>query len=319
MHENERQHSVHVSVLTDEVISVLNPADGCVYIDGTMGGGGHSEAIARRVGSAGLVVAMDRDLAAVDRTEKRLRAVFGNGLETNRIPLRFVHANYRFFADALDLLKIDRVDGFLLDLGLSSDQLADRERGFSFESDGPLDLRFDNTEGETAADILNRLREEDIADLIYQYGEERFSRRIARRIVQRRDDGHPIRTAAELAELVVRCVPNPKHTLRRKSNRDTRSVNIHPATRTFQALRIAVNDELGALETVLKSAPDRLKPGGVMAIISFHSLEDRIVKNAFRDDSRWNILTKKPILASDEEVERNPRSRSAKLRAAKIV
>lgn len=324
----ENVNSVHVSVMLEEVVDFLNPRPGNVYIDGTLGGGGHSEAMARRVLPDGMIVSMDRDLAAIDRTEKRLHEVFQDGKansKENPFPIRFVHANYRYFDNALDLLKIDQVDGFLLDLGLSSDQLADRRRGFSFESDGPLDLRFDDTEGPTAAELLTKLREDEIADLIYQYGEERFSRRIARQIVERNQAGLPIKTAAELAELVRRCVPKSKNQGRMRADRQKqdkhggRLIAIDPATRTFQALRIAVNDELGSLQSVLENAPKRMKPGAVMAVISFHSLEDRIVKQAFRDDPRWEVVTKKPVLPSDKEIERNPRSRSAKLRVAKIV
>ena len=196
----------------------------------------------------------------------------------------------------------------MLDLGLSSDQLADRSRGFSFDSDGDLDLRFDPTEGVPAYELLNKWRAEQIADVIFQYGEERMSRRIARAIVEQRAV-KPLRTARELAEICRRCVPVPPWTKKK----------IDPATRTFQALRIAVNDELGSLETFLKKFASRLKVGGRVAVISFHSLEDRIVKNAFRDMSELNVLTRKPIVATDFEIENNPRSRSAKLRVAEKV
>jgi len=223
-----------------------------------------------------------------------------------------LHANFCDFPDALRLLKIEQVDGFLLDIGLSSDQLADRERGFSFDSDGPLDLRFDTTEGLPAHELLEKWGEERIANTIYEYGEEKFSRRIAKRIVERRRENSPIRTARELAELVRSCVP-----MQRKTNRH--STTIDSATRTFQALRIAVNDELGSLETFLKQVSAHLKPGGRVAVISFHSLEDRIVKNVFRDDPNLESVTKKPITAAEEELERNPRSRSAKLRVAEKV
>src|SRR5213075_2739386 len=207
--------------------------------------------------------------------------------------------------DVLDSLGIDAVDAVLLDLGLSSDQLADDERGFSFESSGPLDLRFNREEGESAASLIGRLPERELADVIYQYGEERLSRRIARRIVELRAE-RPIRTAAELADIVRRCVPRSKD-------------RIDPATRTFQALRIAVNRELESLDLALQRLPDRLRQGGRLAIISFHSLEDRRVKEAFRGDPRLKPLTKKPVRASEEEMFRNPRSRSAKLRVAERV
>ncbi len=308
------QETIHIPVLLREVLELLQPRPGGVYLDGTLGGGGHTEAIFRQTEQHGLVIGMDRDLAAVDRTERRLRSLFALDGRTQKMPIRFVHANYKFFDEALHLLGIEHVDGMLLDLGLSSDQLADRRRGFGFDTLGELDLRFDTTEGETATELLARLKEEEIADIIYRYGEEKFSRRIAKKIVERRRAATPVRTAADLADLVRSCVPRERRTRPVQG-----SVSIDPATRTFQALRIAVNDELGALEATLRKVPDFLQPGGMMAIISFHSLEDRIVKNAFRDDPRWESKTKKPITASDEEIERNPRSRSAKLRGAKVV
>ena len=198
-----------------------------------------------------------------------------------------------------------RYDGFLLDLGLSSDQLADRSRGFSFDSDGDLDLRFDPTEGTPAYQLINRWRAEQIADVIFQYGEERMSRRIARKIVEQRAE-RPVRSARDLAEICRRCYPPSM----RRNNK------IDPATRTFQALRIAVNDELGSLETFLKKFIEYLNPGGRVAIISFHSLEDRLVKKAFRETPTLKAITRKPIIATDEEIKNNPRSRSAKLRVA---
>ncbi len=199
---------------------------------------------------------------------------------------------------------IDRVDGVLLDLGLSSDQLADASRGFSFTAEGPLDLRFDPTAGVPAWRLMERLSAEHLAGLIYEFGEERFSRRIAKAIVERRR-GEPVKTARELAELVSRCVPRSRDAER-----------IHPATRTFQALRIAVNDELKSLEIALRRIPDCLRPGGRLAVISFHSLEDRRVKEAFQGDARLKVLTRRPIRADESETQQNPRSRSAKLRIA---
>ena len=291
--------SVHVPVLLREVLELLNPQPGSVYVDGTLGGGGHTEAICNH---GGRVIALDRDVKAIDRTEHRLRSVF----DTASFPIRFVHADYRYFAEALDMLEIEKVDGFLLDLGLSSDQLADGQRGFSFDSDGELDMRFDPSEGMSARELLASLPEEEIANIIYQFGEERHSRRIAHKIVEARHKKEPIQTARQLAELVRGCVP--------KSHKNP----IDPATRTFQALRIAVNDELGALRSVLEQLPERMKLGGVAAVISFHSLEDRIVKTAFRDSPHWKTLTPKPITASDEEIARNPRARSAKLRGAEF-
>ncbi len=286
--------TVHVPVLLDEVLAHLQPRPGGIFIDGTLGGGGHARALAEFVGPAGQVIAFDRDPAAVDRA----------GLLLDEFPIKVVHASYDQMRAALNELGIAAIDGVLLDLGLSSDQIADAERGFSFAADGPLDLRFDPGAGAPASEIVNRWGERELADVIYQFGEERFSRRIARSIVERRRS-RPFETAQELAELVRRCVPRGA-----KGNR------LDPATRTFQALRIAVNDELGALDRALKILPDCIKPGGRAAIISFHSLEDRPVKRAFREDGRWRVITKKPLRASEVEIERNPRARSAKLRVA---
>lgn len=298
MHMSE---SVHVPVLLREVLDFLNPQEGKTYVDGTLGGGGHTEALCQR---GAKVIALDRDLEALNRTERRLRSLFDSTSDTTPFPIRFVHADYRYFVEALDMLNIDKVDGFLLDLGLSSDQLADSDRGFSFDSDGELDMRFDTSEGLPVYEWLEKQSEEKLADTIYAFGEERHSRRIARKIVAARIAGQPIRTARQLAELVRRCVPK------------SRKHPIDPATRTFQALRIAVNDELGALQSALAQLPERIKPGGAAVVISFHSLEDRIVKNAFRESQCWKIMTPKPITASEEEIDRNARSRSAKLRAA---
>lgn len=286
--------SQHVSVLTAEVLTQLELAPGQIVLDGTLGGGGHARAILQRIGPTGLLVAFDRDPAAIERA-----ASWSAGM-----PVRFCQTNFCDAPEALDQLNIDRLDGVILDLGLSSDQLADRERGFSFQSEGPLDLRFNPHEGEPASRLVNRLSEAHLADLIYHYGEDRLSRRIAREIVAARR-ARPIETAAELADVVRRAVPR---------SRD--SERIDPATRTFQALRIAVNEELKSLEIALRRLPDRLRPGGRLAIISFHSLEDRRVKEAFRDDPRLAVITKKPLRPADDELARNPRARSAKLRVA---
>jgi 16S rRNA (cytosine1402-N4)-methyltransferase len=214
-----------------------------------------------------------------------------------------VHANYSDLPEVLRGLGVAAVDGILLDLGLSSDQLADAERGFSFHAEGPLDLRFDMERGEPAWKLLERLSAEHLADLIYRFGEERHSRRIARKIVETRKTA-PISTAEQLAELVRRSVPRSK------------TVRIDPATRTFQALRIAVNEELKWLEVALRRMPDCLKPGGRMAAISFHSLEDRPVKDSFRNDARLTVLTRRPVRPTEQETADNPRARSAKLRVA---
>ncbi len=287
---------LHIPVLPDEVLAALDPQLGQTLVDGTLGGGGHTRLLAQRVGPTGLVLALDRDAQAIAAAEENLRG----------LPVKVAQANYCDLPDVLAELAIPTVDGILLDLGLSSDQLADESRGFSFDAAGELDLRFNREEGEPAWRLLARLPEKEIADLVYEYGEERYSRRIARQIVEQRK-GMPIRTAAELAALVRRCVP--------RSDKE----RIDPATRTFQALRIAVNRELESLKLALARFPDRLTDGGHLAIISFHSLEDRLVKQSFRDDSRLEAVTKKPVTASDAEVRRNPRSRSAKLRAARRV
>jgi len=284
---------VHVPVLLDETLTWLDPRPGGVMVDGTYGAGGHARAMAQRVGPRGMVIGIDRDPAAIAEGRRRL----------GDLPIRLVEENYCDLPEVLAELELSAVDGIVLDLGLSSDQLADAERGFSFSGPGPLDLRFDPTSGEPTWRLIDRLSEASLAQWIYEYGEERYSRRIARAIVRRRREG-PIRTAAELAELIRRCVPRGPHG------------RIDPATRTFQALRIAVNDELKSLDIALRRLPDCLARGGRLAVISFHSLEDRRVKEAFRGDPRYKALTKKPIRPTPEEVERNPRARSAKLRVA---
>ena len=284
--------STHIPVLGDQVLDWLNPRPGQVLVDGTLGGGGHARLLADRAGRGIRILGLDRDPAVV--------AAF------DRLPhegIEAIHANYAHLAQVLAARQIPAVDGLLLDLGLSSDQLADDTRGFSFHATGTLDLRFDPTEGEPAWRLLERLDERALADLIFRYGEERFSRRIARKIVQFRHQ-RPIRTSSALAELVRSCVP------RSKGHR------IDSATRTFQALRIAVNDEFQFLQQALADLPDLLRPEGRLVIISFHSLEDRLVKHAFREDPRLYNLTRKPIRPSELECAHNPRSRSAKLRAA---
>lgn len=284
--------SIHLSVMADEVVEWLQPKPGQILVDGTLGGGGHTRLLAERVGPEGRVLGLDRDPAAI--------AAFSASIDSRIEP---IHANYIDLDQILAARQIPAIDGFLLDLGLSSDQLADTTRGFSFESAGSLDQRFDPTMGEPAWRLLERMDERALADMIFQFGEERFSRRIARRIVQTRRQ-HPIRTAAHLAQLVRSCVPR------------SRGHRIDPATRTFQALRIAVNSELQTLQEALAKLPELLRPGGRWVIISFHSLEDRLVKRAFREDPRLENLTRKPIRPGKIEWATNPRSRSAKLRAA---
>jgi 16S rRNA (cytosine1402-N4)-methyltransferase len=287
----------HVPVLLEEVTAGLNPQPGGVFVDGTLGGGGHAAAIAQRVAPGGHVLALDRDPAALAAAQANLAA----------LPIETFHANFCELPEVLAEKNIAAVDGILLDLGLSSDQLADAARGFSFDSEGPLDLRFDPLSGEPATRLVNRLSAEHLADLIFHYGEERFSRRIAKAIVEKRHH-HPIETSAQLADIVRHAIPFA-----------ARQQRIDPATRTFQALRIAANQELKSLEVALRRLPDCLKPGGRFAVISFHSLEDRRVKEAFRDDPRLRSLERKPIIPHEAEIARNPRSRSAKLRIAERV
>jgi 16S rRNA (cytosine1402-N4)-methyltransferase len=290
---------LHQPVLVNEVLESLVPVPGAasIIVDGTVGGGGHAVAIALQLGSGGRLIGLDRDPAMLALAESTIQAA-GVG---SRVTL--VNAAYQELRQVLDRLGIDRVEGVLLDLGLSSDQLAWDTRGFSFSTDGPLDMRFDPSQpGPTALDLVNRSSEAELARLFFELGEDRFSRRIAREIVQARQQ-EPIRTTGRLAELVRRSVPAR-----------FRHGPIHPATRVFQALRIAVNDELGQLDAALGFIPELLSAGGHAAIISFHSLEDRRVKLAFRTDPRLKVLTKKPVTPTAGELAVNPRARSAKLR-----
>lgn len=279
--------------MLEEVLQWLQPAPGKTIVDGTLGGGGHAAAIAAQIRPRGSVIGIDLD----EQTALQANAALTD------LPFELVLGNYCNLPEILQQINLKEVDGVVLDLGLSSDQLADPERGFSFHSSGPLDLRFDPTRGEPAWRLLERIGEEHLANLIYRYGEERFSRRIAKQIVATRRAA-PLRTARNLAELVRRCVPR------------SRGHSIDPATRTFQALRIAVNGELDSLETGLARIPACLRPGGRLAIISFHSLEDRLVKHAFRADHRLRVLTKRPLRPTEAEQLSNPRASSAKLRVA---
>lgn len=285
--------TVHIPVLPRETLELLCPQKGQVVVDGTLGGGGHARLLAEAVGDGGRVIAVDRDGDAVERAAETLRG----------LPIEAVHASYVELPEVLKQLGVTGVQAILLDLGLSSDQLEDDTRGFSFASPGPLDLRFDVTRGEPASRLLNRLSAEHLADLIYHYGEEKLSRRIARKIVEHRQQ-QPIETASQLAQIIRSAVG------RQYEKR------IDPATRTFQALRIAVNDELKQIDTALKRLPGCLAPGGRIAVISFHSLEDRRVKQTFRQDERLKIITRQAVTASEQEISDNPRSRSARLRVA---
>ena len=288
----------HVPVLLEEALQYLNVRPGGVYVDATLGLAGHSSEIAKRLGAKGRLICFDRDSEAMEAARARLEEVRAElGSEMPEVVFE-----PRAFSEASTLIEPGSLDGLLADFGVSSLQLDEAHRGFSFRTDGPLDMRMDTRSGETAEQVVNQEDENELADLIYEFGEERRSRRIARAIVRAR----PITTTAELARVVSAAAPSMK------------GDKIHPATRTFQALRIRVNDELGEIRTLLESAPSLLKPGGRLVLISFHSLEDRLVKDAFREAGRnkvYEVLTKKPVVAGEQEEMRNPRSRSAKLRA----
>ena len=285
----------HVAVLPTEVLHFLAPALGETIVDATVGVGGHARLIAQRLGPAGRLIGLDCDPTMLALARPAL----------SDLPVTLVQANFAQLREVLTELGIAAVDGILADLGFCSDQVETPERGFSFSQSGPLDMRMDPAQGEPASNLLRRLSERDLADLIFHYGEERFSRRIARRIVELRRT-QPLETTEQLADLVRRCVPRSK---------GARGRGIDPATRVFQALRIAVNDELEALDWLVEQLPRCLKPGGRAVLISFHSLEDRRVKQAFRNRTLWQVLTPKPVQAGDEEVRVNPRARSAKLQS----
>ncbi len=287
----------HEPVMLAEVIGFLEPAPGKLICDATLGTGGHAEAILKR---GAWLIGIDRDPQALALSTQRL------GRFGDRVQL--VKADFRELRGVCRKLGISSLDGILFDLGVSSLQLDSPERGFSFRAEAPLDMRMDPAQRLSAFELLNGASEEEITRILWEYGEERYARRIARAIVRARRKA-PIRTTSELARIVARCYPPGRH-------------RIHPATRTFQALRIAVNDELGALKEGLRQALDLLSPGGRICVLSYHSLEDRIVKHTFREAraaGRIQILTKKPLRPSPAEVARNPRSRSAKLRAAQVT
>jgi 16S rRNA (cytosine1402-N4)-methyltransferase len=291
----------HVPVLLKEAIDFLAVRRGGTYIDATVGLGGHSYEIAKRLGAPGHLIGLDKDPAALEIAREKLAP--------NQPDWPEVTLLHRSFAEIAKGEDRATVDGILADIGVSSLQLDNAARGFSFQAEGPLDMRMDPRSERTAEQVVNHLDERQLADVIYEFGEERRSRRIARAICRSR----PIQTTAQLAD-VISAAARPMNQAERR---------IHPATRTFQALRIFVNRELDDLKALLEAAPQILKPGGRVVVISFHSLEDRIVKDAFRgsanQDRYYRILTKKPVTASEEEADRNPRARSAKLRAAERV
>ena len=306
----------HIPVLLDECIKYLNIKPDGIYVDGTLGMGGHSEAILQRL-TTGRLISIDRDITAIERAGERLAPYADR--------LTIVHGNFRDLDAILDEQGVRLVDGMLFDLGVSSPQLDEADRGFSYMSDAPLDMRMDASDNIDAWFIVNRWPQEKIERILRDYGEERHAARIAARIAERREEKE-IETTLELVDVIKSAMPAAA--LREKQ---------HPAKRSFQAIRIAVNDELNAVHALMDSAPDRLKPGGRLCVISFHSLEDRIVKNAIhaREDGctcpreapvctcgfvkTIRSVTRKPITAGGEELELNPRSRSAKLRVAERV
>ncbi len=306
----------HIPVLYSEAIEALITNPQGIYVDGTTGLGGHAEGVLAALAEGGRLIAVDRDEQALCMARERL-GHFGDRV-------RFAHGDFRTLGAILDGLAVKEVDGILLDLGVSSMQLDVAERGFSFAQDGPLDMRMDRSTGETAADLVNRLPEEELADIIYQFGEERRSRAIARRVVQARMGGR-IATTRELADIVRSVIGRPPN------------AKIHPATRVFQALRIAVNSELEGLDTFLEEITGRLVAGGRLVVIAFHSLEDRLVKTTFRrlegrcvckrpailcrcpKEQKVKVLTKKPLQPQVAEMASNPRSRSAKMRVIEKV
>lgn len=284
----------HVPVLAAEVLAGLEPLPGCLVLDMTLGGGGHAGMLAARLGPAGRLIGLDCDSEQLERARARL----------DGLPVELVHARFDQAAEVLRErgLQADRV---LADLGFCSEQLDDPGRGLAFRHEGLADMRLDRTRGEPAHRLLDRLDERELARILWEYGEEKQSRRIARKIVEARHERLPW-TTTRLAGIVRSCLP-PRGVAGR----------IDPATRTFQALRIAVNDELGVLESMLRQLPGMVRPGGIAAIISFHSLEDRLVKRAFADQMVWERVTRKPVEAGEVECAENPRARSARLRLAR--
>ncbi len=307
---------IHRPVLLDESIQALRVRPDGVYLDGTLGRAGHSREIARRL-ETGRLICIDRDQAALDAAQERLAPWL------DRVTL--LHGNFDQTAEMLDKLGLPGVDGMLFDLGVSSPQLDDGTRGFSYLSDAPLDMRMDQQQSLTAAEVVNVWPQEELRRVLWQYGEERYAPQIAAAVVRRRAE-RPVHTTLELVDLIKAAMP--ARALREKQ---------HPAKRTFQAIRIAVNDELGSVERMLRTAPRRLNPGGRFVVITFHSLEDRIVKTELAQSARgctcppdfpvcvcgktpqMKLLNKKPIVPGPEELEQNPRARSAKLRAAEKI
>lgn len=291
------ERSVHVPVMPREVMQSLQLAPGMTVLDGTAGAGGHSALILKSIGSTGTLISTDRDAFMLKLASQKV-----SGANCHLIQSSYIGAK-----DILQQLKIESVDRVLLDLGLSSDQLADRERGFGFDAGGPLDMRFNSSEGQPVAELLKTLSEEKLRKIFEDYGEESAAPRIAAEIVRRRQNSTPVETTEDLEDCVAKATGMTRNSGGRNSS-----------TRIFQALRIAVNDELRHVETMLNDVlPAIMSPGGIAVILTFHSLEDRIVKNAFKGHPQWQVLNKTPIEATPAEVRLNPRSRSAKLRAAR--
>ncbi len=293
----EKSYS-HNPVLVKEVMSFLKPVPGGIFIDATIGGAGHSEQILQRITPGGMLIGIDQDEETLRLASERLRPFEGS--------FKLINKNFKYLKEILKDIGVSKTNGIIFDLGISSIQMEAWQRGFSIKNDGPLDMRMDRSQRLTAKDLVNRLSERELSEIIRDLGEERFYRRIAGSIVEERRK-REISTTVELAEVITRAIPYNRN-----------KYKIHPATRTFQALRIKVNDELGSIEQALKELPDVLEKGGRACVISFHSLEDRIAKNTlkeFKAQGLFSILTKKPVTADNNEVINNPRSRSAKLRA----
>jgi len=300
---SDDDHSPHKPVMLNEVISFIKPGKGDIIVDATIGAGGHSRQILKMIEPDGLLIGIDKDA--------EILKIAGRYLSKISESYKLYQADYVDLDYILNKLEISKVQGILLDLGVSSLQLDSAERGFGFANEGPLDMRMDRTQGITAEDLLKRLSEKEMADIFWRYGEEGRSRRIAKAIIQERRRGTEIKTTTQLAKIVGKALYTPgKYQKKRR---------IHPATRVFQALRIAVNDELKSLEYFLNNVCEFLASGSRIVVISFHSLEDRLVKSAFRkgqDASSLKILTKKPLSPLDSEIRENVRARSAKLRVA---
>ncbi|HOF42290.1 MAG TPA: 16S rRNA (cytosine(1402)-N(4))-methyltransferase RsmH [Candidatus Moranbacteria bacterium] len=318
--------SIHKSVLVEETVDALKLKKGMVVVDATLGGGGHSREILKKIGNTGTLAAIDQDEEALKRFAKftdDAKEAGGSGTKMTNVCL--IHDNFKNLKNILADLKIEKVDAILADLGISSDQLEDESRGISFQSEGFLDMRMDRSKGITAADVLNTYKEDELKKILREYGNEQYANSIVRKIVARRKE-KPVTWTSELVELIGNSVPSAyKHK------------KIHYATKTFQALRIEVNRELEALESFLSQAIETLKPGGRLAIITFHSGEDSLVKHTFRENARGcicpsefpvcrchrtpkvKLITRKPIAPGEDEISKNPRARSAKLRVIEKI